>query len=414
MLVHARRPVAPVPSFFILTAASTLLYALTFTVNLVYMVTVVGLDPLQMVLVGTVLEVTCFLFEIPTGIVADLHSRRLSILIGLVLIGCAFLLQGMVPTFAAMLAVQLIWGVGYTFTSGATEAWITDEQGAEEMAPVFTRAQQISLGATFAGTVAAGLLGIVDIRTPMVLSGAGFLLLAGWLVLTMPEDHFHPVPRHERDSFEAMGRSFVGGLALVRRRAVVRSLFLISLIAGLASEAFDRLWTVRILKDFALPTLFGSHEPVVWFAVFSLVGTLVSLLASLAVNRISPARVSALHPRRLLALLSAVQTAGIVGLALSGNLWLALAALWVKGAAEAVAIPIQAAWLNRNVESHVRATVLSMNGQANAIGQVVGGPPLGLLGNRTSVRTTLLASAVVTVPITLIFARMKPARVEAS
>jgi hypothetical protein len=54
------------------------LYALTFTLSLVYYVKDVGLSPLQMVLVGTVLEASCFLFEIPTGIVADLYSRRLS------------------------------------------------------------------------------------------------------------------------------------------------------------------------------------------------------------------------------------------------------------------------------------------------------------------------------------------------
>jgi len=92
---------------------------LVFTVNLLYLATVVGLSPLQLVLVGTVLEATCFLFEVPTGIVADLYSRRLSIIIGFLLIGAGFILEGSVPTFAAVLATQVLWGIGYTFTSGA-------------------------------------------------------------------------------------------------------------------------------------------------------------------------------------------------------------------------------------------------------------------------------------------------------
>ncbi|MHB1472872.1 MAG: hypothetical protein ACYCV4_04455 [Dermatophilaceae bacterium] len=62
------------------------------------------------------------------------------------------------------------------------------------------------------------------------------------------------------------------------------------------------------------------------------------------------------------------QVVGIVGLALLGNMWLALAAMWIRDAAIAVAQPIQAAWLNRNVDSQTRATVLSMNSQANAVG----------------------------------------------
>ena len=61
------------------------------TVNMVFMVEVAGLDPLQMVLVGTVLEGWLFLFEIPTGVVADAVSRRLSVIIGHVMIGVGFL-----------------------------------------------------------------------------------------------------------------------------------------------------------------------------------------------------------------------------------------------------------------------------------------------------------------------------------
>ncbi|HET6743484.1 MAG TPA: MFS transporter, partial [Kribbella sp.] len=101
-----------------------------------------------MVLVGTTLELACFLFEIPTGIVADLYSRRLSIVIGFVLIGAGFLLQGLVPAFFAILAAQVLWGIGFTFTSGADQAWITDEIGVERVDRVFVHAQQFELGGT--------------------------------------------------------------------------------------------------------------------------------------------------------------------------------------------------------------------------------------------------------------------------
>ena len=57
------------------------------------MATVVGLSPLQMVLVGTILEISAFVFEIPTGIVADLYSRRVSVIIGFALVGIGFSVQ---------------------------------------------------------------------------------------------------------------------------------------------------------------------------------------------------------------------------------------------------------------------------------------------------------------------------------
>ena len=78
----------PVPVYLVLMAGQAVCFSLFFTVQLIYQVTVVDLNPFQMVLVGTVLEATCFLFEVPTGLVADVYSRRLSILIGVALIGC--------------------------------------------------------------------------------------------------------------------------------------------------------------------------------------------------------------------------------------------------------------------------------------------------------------------------------------
>ncbi|MDP6509107.1 MAG: hypothetical protein QF719_08735 [Chloroflexota bacterium] len=65
---------------------------------------IVGLDPLQLVLVGTVLEATVFIFEVPTGILADVYNRRLSVIVGVALIGADFTLEGAVPRFATVLA----------------------------------------------------------------------------------------------------------------------------------------------------------------------------------------------------------------------------------------------------------------------------------------------------------------------
>ena len=72
--MSAYRSADPVRTYYVYNAAWSFLAALSFTLNLVYYVRDAGLDPLQMVLVGTTLEVACFLFEIPTGIVADLHA----------------------------------------------------------------------------------------------------------------------------------------------------------------------------------------------------------------------------------------------------------------------------------------------------------------------------------------------------
>jgi len=88
------RKLTAYPTYLILNGVDGLTFSLITTVSLVYQVTMVGLDPLQLVLVGTTLELSAFLFEVPTGIVADVYSRRLSIIIGYVLVGIGFLVEG--------------------------------------------------------------------------------------------------------------------------------------------------------------------------------------------------------------------------------------------------------------------------------------------------------------------------------
>ena len=92
------------------------------TVNLVYQVEVARLNPLQLVLVGTMLEATAFVFQVPTGVFADVLSRRLAIIIGVFLTGAGFILEGSIPRFETILLSQLGWGIGSSFINGAEEA----------------------------------------------------------------------------------------------------------------------------------------------------------------------------------------------------------------------------------------------------------------------------------------------------
>src|SRR5258708_12274175 len=89
------------------------------------------------------MEATIFLFEIPTGIVADVYSRRLSVIIGFFLIGIAYIAEGSIQTFEAILVGNVIWGIGYTFTSGAYAAWMVDELGQERAGQAFVRSAQV-------------------------------------------------------------------------------------------------------------------------------------------------------------------------------------------------------------------------------------------------------------------------------
>ena len=82
------------PLYLLICFFQYVFFWMAFTVDSLYFVTTANLDPMQLVLVGTTLEVSIFIFEIPTGVVADLYSRRLSIIIGFFLTGIGFLVMG--------------------------------------------------------------------------------------------------------------------------------------------------------------------------------------------------------------------------------------------------------------------------------------------------------------------------------
>ncbi len=227
----------------------SLLFSMMFVVDGVYQVTIVGLNALQLVLVGTTLEISAFLFETPTGVVADVISRRLSIIAGTFIMGLGLVIEGSFPFFAPILLAQVVWGLGYTFTSGATEAWISDEIGEAQAGKAFLRAEQVGTIGSLIGIGLGTLIGNVQVNLPIVLGGALTMLLGAVLIVIMPETGFKPTPREDRNTFQSMAHTFKGGLRLVRGKPILISILSIGLIYGLYSEGFDRLWTAHLLQD---------------------------------------------------------------------------------------------------------------------------------------------------------------------
>jgi DHA3 family tetracycline resistance protein-like MFS transporter len=196
--------------------AVALLFSMMFTVDGVYQVSMVGLNALQLVLVGTTLEVAAFIFEVPTGVVADVFSRRLSIIIGMFVMGLGFIVEGSFPFFAPILLAQVLWALGYTFTSGATEAWIADEVGEARAGQAFLRAGQIGAIGSLIGIVPGILIGLLGANIPIVLGGALLMALGVVLIVIMPETGFKPTPREDRNTFQSMVHTFKSGLRVVR------------------------------------------------------------------------------------------------------------------------------------------------------------------------------------------------------
>ena len=389
--------------YLILRGISALLFAMIFTYSSVYQVTVAQLSALQLVLVGTMLELTVFIFEVPTGVVADVYSRRLSVIIGYVLIGLGFVVEGAVPLFVTILLAQVLWGFGYTFTSGATEAWITDEIGEKAAGGAFLRGGQAGQIGALAGIGIGMALAIVRVNLPIVVGGVLLMGLGAFLALVMPETGFQPLPKEQRSTRQNMVHTFRGGLGMVKRRPALKTILLVGLFFGLYSEGLDRLWVKHLIDDVSLPAL-GNVDPLIWFGVIRAVGMEVST-GSIEVVRRRVNMGSTVSMVRTLFAITSILVVSVIGFAWARGFVLALLAYWVVVAARSMIGPIYTAWVNQRLDSAVRATVISMSGQVDAIGQILGGPVIGLIGNLFSVQAAITVSGLLLTPVLGLYGR---------
>jgi DHA3 family tetracycline resistance protein-like MFS transporter len=392
-----------------LSATAAFAGTLAFTITNIYRFSVAGLTPFQLVIVGTAMEAAVFLAEIPTGVVADLFSRRLSVIVGHAGMGVAMLVEASFASFTGVLLAQILWGVMYTFTSGATEAWLAGEMGEPDgaaLSKVFFRSSRWS---TIAAVVAVPLslaIGQVSLRVPIAIAGVMQLVLAGYLVMAMVEDHFEAAGDAERSNWHRFVGTARDGIGVIRRSHVLMLLAVVIAVAGGSSEAYDRFRERHLLLDVGVPGLSG-HGPLITLAVLftasSLIGVFVAWWMERHVDRRGPA------VRRWLVWLILAQSAALLVFAFTGSFAIAAAAVVVIDRTRSVRHKLFAAWIIPLTPKAQRATVLSALEQCDSVGQITVGPVMGVIGGVWSVPAAIATSAVVLAPAAAVVQRAQAA-----
>lgn len=410
-------------TYLLITFGSALFFSTWSMYTGVYRVAA-GLTPLQLVLLGTVLEASVFFAEVPTGIVADTYSRKLSIIIGMFIIGAGFLLEGLLPWVVTIFVAQAVWGIGHTFTSGAQDAWLAGEIGEENLGSTLLKGSQFGRIGSLAGMGVAVSIGLLTtVRLPLIAGGLGMMGLALLLIWLMPETGFFPTDSEERDSWQQMRFTFQQGLDVVRKNRFLLLMFIATLFAGLGSEGIDRFWAVHLLENFTFPQLianggqtaistlaggsltdFGPNITL-WFFIINLTASLLSLLVTEIVRR-RVAIDDESAALRYLIIANGIILCGVLVFGLANGIATAIAAWLVLGSFRNTIYPFVSALLNKHIRQEVRATVLSMWGQADAIGQMVSGPLMGLIVTLGSLRIAFVAVTILLAPILLIYRRV--------
>ena len=396
-------------TYLTLTLLTTLSASFIWGVNTLFLLDA-GLNNTQAFLANAAFTLGEVVFEIPTGVVADTRGRRFSFLLGTATLLASTLLYVAMwwlhaPLWGWLVASILI-GLGFTFFSGATEAWLVDALHASGMTEgldaVFGRAQIVTGVAMLTGSVLGGVL------AQLTNLGAPYLARAGLLAVTMvvawalmrdlgfiPDAAAHPLAAVRT----VLAGAVDGGL----RNPPVRWL----MIAGVFT-AGTGIYVFYALQPFLLQ-LYGHPD------AYSVAGLAAALVAGAQIlggllARWTPRLFR--HRTTVLIAAFAANTLVLVGLGLVNSLAAALVLVAVWSMVSAIAVPVRQAFVNGLIPSAQRATVLSFDSLMGSAGGVVTQPALGRAADVSGYPASYLVSAAiqaVSVPFAVLARRERAA-----
>jgi MFS family permease len=399
-------------SYYLITGLFNLAASLIWGVDTLFKLHA-GLDIFQVMLTNAAFTFGMVVFEIPTGVVADTLGRRVSLILCIVTLLVSTLLYVATAVwhwgFWSFMGTSVLLGLGYTFYTGAVDAWLVDALKAtgytEGLEPIFARGQMVFGAAMLLGTLSGGFLGQIDLAIPYLVRSATFLPLLAVAWIAMPELGYTPRTLEWRRVPTELKRVFVEGLTFGLHHKVVRPVMLASLV-GMSFMIFGFYSWQRYFLD-----LLGREYVWVSGAVAALV-SLAMIVGNALVGRIS----KVIRTRTgVLAGSVAVQAVAVVGAAASGVLlprpaafFGALGCYLVYAIALGAAGPVKQGYLNAHIPSAQRATIISLDSLFADLGGVMGQSGWGYLAKMRSIGEAWLYSGttmILGVPLYLIARR---------
>ena len=360
--------------YLLLLLGNTLAASFIWGINTIFLLDA-GLSNLEAFAANAFFTAGMVVFEVPTGIVADTIGRRASYLLGTVTLSVTTLLYVLLwqveGPFWAWAVVSMLLGLGFTFFSGAVEAWLVDALNATHfegnLESVFGRGQIVAGAAMLTGSVAGGYIAqATSLGVPFVLRAVVLVLMFVLAFAVMKDVGFTP----ERGVGLTRGVRRIAGASVEYgwRVPSVKWIMLASpFTAGVGIYAFYALQPY-LLELYGDPEAYGIAGLV---AAIVAGAQIVGGFAAPLIRRLFQRRTSAL----LLTAAASTVTLGLIGA--FERFWVVIGLIVVWGLLFAASMPIRQAYLNGLIPSQQRATILSFDSMLGSTGGVVVQPVLG-------------------------------------
>lgn len=378
--------------YLVLLLGNTLAASFIWGINTLFLLDA-GLSNFEAFAANAFFTVGMVIFEIPTGVVADTVGRKASYLLGTITLsvttGLYWLLWMWHSPFIWWALVSVLLGLGFTFFSGAVEAWLVDaltSTGYEgSMEAVFGRGLVVSGIAMFVGSVLGGVIAqVTNLGVPFLIRAGVLVLMFLFAFFVMRDMGFSPDRSMGpmRATRHVLTESVEHGL----RKPSVRYMILSAPFAsGVGIYAF------YALQPYLLE-LYGDTSA---YSIAGLAAAVLSL-AQVAGGMLAP-HIRGLFAKRTSTLLvaSVASIVILVALGLNSLFWVAVVFLVLWGFVFALAGPVRQAYLNDMIPSKQRATVLSFNSLFGSLGGVFIQPALGRSADAWGYGTSLVIGGVV-------------------
>jgi len=379
-------------TYLTLTVLNTLAASFIWGVNTLFLLDA-GLNNTEAFTANAAFTLGMVLFEIPTGVVADTRGRRFSFLLGTVTLLASTLLYWWMwlvrAPFGGWVLASILIGLGFTFFSGATEAWLVDALAdagqSGDLEKVFGRAQIAAGVAMLVGSVLGGLVAQAGNLGLPYLIRSGVLVLSAVVAWVFMHDRGF-VPDRSARPLKAVRTVLTGSIENGLKNRPVRWLMLAApFTAGVGVYVFYALqpYLLELAGD---PKAYGIAGAA---AALSAGAQIVGGLLVGPIRRLFRRRTDAI-------LLGTLLGVGLlVGLGVAPNLWVALAVVAVWSMMWAVVTPLRQSFLNGVIPSAQRATVLSFDSLMGSAGGVVVQPALGRVADASGYATSYLVTAAI-------------------
>jgi MFS family permease len=372
--MHPQNPSSIQRTYLTLLLGNTLAASLIWGVNTIFLLDA-GLSNLEAFSANAFFTAGMVLFEVPTGIVADTAGRRMSFLIGTVTLSISTLLYVLLwqveAPFVLWAIVSVLIGLGFTFFSGATEAWLVDALTATDfdgdLEAVFGRGQIITGAGMLVGSVAGGFLAQqVSLGFPFVVRSAILLLVFVFAFRAMHDIGF--TPRRGGRLGPEIRALASATLEHGWRQPAVKWLMIQGIFVGGVG-----IYTFYALQPYLLE-LYGDP------GAYQIAGLVAAIVACAQIlGGVAAPRIRRLFRRRTSALLAAAG-ASVAALALTGlieNFYVVIGLIVVWALLSAASLPIRQTYINGLIPSTERASILSFDSMMASAGGVGIQPALG-------------------------------------